>query len=231
MTIKHLLCVLTAAAGLFVSPALAQAEDAISHPAKKSIGSHSNEMVASLAVLNAKGATLDGNTLTLTGVSPNSIVFADRPIHAAGHVLTSHFIREWDEGVDSFAKNPPNATISVLSKEADTVDDAVVVLKSPKLDGDTLTFEVTVLEGELKDADGAAALFIDRFAAHVSGPHGGHASVVGGRPAWRGAWYARPGVAFGAGVAAGAVGAAIARPGPYYGQPCGYYPYPPCYPY
>lgn len=106
MTLTRTLCMLTALA-FMAAPGLAQAEDAISHPAKKSIGSHSNEMVASLAVLNATGASLDGNTLTLTGVSPNSIVFADRPVHAAGHVLTSHFIREWDEGVDSFAKSPP----------------------------------------------------------------------------------------------------------------------------
>lgn len=225
---NRMLCIAAAVATMLIAPALAQAENAISHPAKKAIGSHSNEMVASLAVLNAKGASLDGNTLTLTGVSPNSIVFADRPVHAAGHVLTSHFIREWDEGVESFAKSPPNATISVLSEEGDEVEDAVVVLKSPKLDGDTLTFDVTVLEGELKDADGAAALFIDRFAAHFSGPHGGHANIYGGRPAWHGAWYARPGVAFGAGVAAGAIGAAAAAP--YYGPPaCGYYPYPPCY--
>jgi hypothetical protein len=229
MTRKPTLCVVAALAALMLAPSLAHAEDAISHPAKKSIGSHSNEMVASLAVLNAKGASLDGNTLTLTGVSPNSIVFADRPVHAAGHVLTAHFIREWDEGVESFAKSPPNATISVFSEEGDSVKDAVVVLKSPKLDGDTLTFDVSVLEGDLTDASGAAALFIDRFAAHINGPHGGHVNVAGGRPAWRGAWYARPGVAFGAGVAAGAVGAAIASPPPYYGPPaCGYYPYPPC---
>jgi len=108
------------------------------------------------------------------------------------------------------------------------VKDAVVVLKSPKLDGDTLTFDVSVLEGDLTDASGAAALFIDRFAAHVRGPHGGHANIVGGRPAWRGAWYTRPGVAFGAGVAAGAVGAAVARPNYYAPPACGYYPYPPC---
>ena len=88
-------------------------------------------MVASLAVLNADGATLNGNTLTLTGVSPNTIVFADRPVHAAGHVLTAHFLREWDEGADSFAKNPPNATISVLSKEGDKVEDAVVDSNRP----------------------------------------------------------------------------------------------------
>ena len=231
MTLNRTFCMLAACTALLLAPGLARAADAISQPAAKPIGPSGltqNDMVASLAVLNADGATLDGNTLTLTGVSPNTIVFADRPVHAAGHVLTSHFLREWDEGADSFAKNPPNATISVLSKEGDKVEDAVVELKSPKLDGDKLTFDVSVLEGGLKTADGAAALFIDRFAAHINGPHGGHANIYGGRPAWRGAWYARPGVAFGAGVAAGAVGAAVAHPYYYGAPPCGYYPYPPC---
>jgi len=228
MTLDRTFSMLAAAAMLLLTPAMAQAQDAISHPAKTAIGAPKNDMLPSLAVLNAKGASLQGNTLTLTGVAPNSIVFADRPFRAAGHVLTAHFIREWDEGFDSFAKNPPNATISVLAKEGDTVDDAVVVLKSPKLDGDKLTFSVDVLEGELKDADGAAALFIDRFAVHAAGPRGGHLNAYGtGRP-WRGAWYARPGVAFGAGVAAGAVGAAVARPNYYSAPACGYYPYPPC---
>ncbi len=231
MKLNRTFCMLAACTALLLAPGLARAADAISQPAAKPIGPSGltqNDMVASLAVLNADGATLDGNTLTLTGVSPNTIVFADRPVHAAGHVLTSHFLREWDEGADSFAKNPPNATISVLSKEGDKVEDAVVELKSPKLDGDKLTFDVSVLEGGLKTADGAAALFIDRFAAHINGPHGGHANIYGGRPAWHGAWYARPGVAFGAGVAAGAVGAAVAHPYYYGAPPCGYYPYPPC---
>jgi hypothetical protein len=123
-----------------------------------------------------------------------------------------------------YPRSPPNATISVLSNEGDTVEDAMVVPRSPKLDGDTLTFDFDVLEGEMKDASGPAALFIDRFAAHVRGPHGGHATVVGGRPAWRGAWYRRPGVAFGAGVD---VGAAAAHPYYYGSSTCGYYPYPP----
>ena len=51
-------------------------------------------MVPSLAVLNSKGAILQGNKLTLSDVSPNSIVFADRPVRAAGHVLTSEFIKQ-----------------------------------------------------------------------------------------------------------------------------------------
>jgi hypothetical protein len=183
-------------------------------------------------VINSDGANIQGTKLTLKGVTKNSIVFADRPVRAAGHVLTSDFIKEWDEGAESFAKDPPNATISVLSEDGKTVEDAVVVLKAPKLSGDELTFEVSVLEGGLANATGPASLFIDRFEVHVGGGGWGHGGtvVVGGHPAWHGAWYARPGAAFATGAAVGAaVGAAAAAPGYYGPPPCGYYPYPPCY--
>jgi len=155
---------------------------------------------------------------------------ADRPVRSAGHVLTSEFIKQWDEGPDSFAKDPPNATISVLSGKGDSVADAVVVLKTPELDGGNLTFEVAVLEGDLAGADGPASLFIDWFAAR--GPYGGVAVGGIGRAAvWRGGWYAHPGAYYGAGVVAGAaLGAAVAEDRRYYPPPaCGYYPYPPCY--
>ena len=107
-------------------------------------------MVPSLFVMNARGASLQGQTLTLTGISPNSIVFADRPVRAAGHLLTAHLLEEWSVG--SFAKDPPNATVSVLSKDGASVRDAVVELRDPHLDGDKLTFDVRVLEGALVGA-------------------------------------------------------------------------------
>jgi hypothetical protein len=229
MTTIRTACLALALAGLPFASYQAVAEDAISHPGSKTIGASSSEMVASLGVINADGATLADNKLTLTGVSPNTIVFADRPVRAAGHVLTSHFIGEWDEGQESFAKTPPNATISVFGKDGTSVKDAVVVLKSPKLDGEKLTFDVSVLEGDLAGAEGAAALFIDRFAVHYGGGWGHGTVVVGRGPAWHGAWYAHPGAAFAAGAAVGAVGAAVATHPYYYGAPCGYYPYPPCY--
>ena len=153
---------------LVAAPFAASAQDAIAAPGQKTIGqvqATKDAMISSLAVINSRGATLQGNLLTLTDVGSNSIVFADRPFRAVGHVLTKHFLREWDEGSDSFAKDPPNATISVLSAEGDSVEDAVVVLKSPKLDGDKLTFDVAVLEGGLSKATGPASLFIDWFAA------------------------------------------------------------------
>ena len=50
------------------------------------------EIVPSLIVMNSHGATLQGDKLTLTGVSPNVIIFADRPVRSAGHALTAHFL-------------------------------------------------------------------------------------------------------------------------------------------
>ena len=242
MISRRIVCRLTAVLALFASPGAALAQDAISAPAQKTIGAPAKgAMVPSLAVINSRGASLVGNALTMTGVGLNSIVFADRPIRAAGHVLTKDFLKEWDEGADSFAKDPPNATISVLGADGASVEDAVVVLKAPKLEGDKLTFEVSVLEGGLSKADGPASLFIDWFAARgydgraVAGGFGGYRGGYAG--GWHGAWYAHPAAGFAAGAAVGAVGAAAvgaAAAGayyhPYYNTPaCGYYPYPPCY--
>ena len=72
--------------------------------------------VPSLFVLNARGATLADGKLTLTGASPNSIVFADRPVRAAGHIETAQFIETWLQGEDQFDIDPPNATVSVLGR-------------------------------------------------------------------------------------------------------------------
>ncbi|HEY6719459.1 MAG TPA: hypothetical protein VI232_24175, partial [Reyranella sp.] len=92
-------------------------------------------VVPSMIVLNARGAKLEGQKLTLEGISPNAIIFADRPVRSAGHALTAHLLEEWSSNSpDSFAKTAPNATVSVFSKSKAGVVDAVVVLKSPKLE-------------------------------------------------------------------------------------------------
>ena len=103
-----MLQILITAAALFAAPATALSEDAIHAPAQKTIGVAKPRIVTSLIVMNARGATLDGGKLTLTGVSPNSIMFADRPVRAAGHALTALLVQEWS-GDASFAKDPPNA--------------------------------------------------------------------------------------------------------------------------
>ena len=222
-----------ALAAALCAPGMALAQSGPAASSLKTIGAPAaaakSQIVPSLFVLNSRGATLQGETLTLTGVMPHSIIFADRPVRSAGHQLTSDIIADWGTGDDSFTKNPPNATISVFGKDG-AVKDAVVVLKSPKLDGDKLTFNVQTLEGDLTGADGGAALFIDIIGRPMTPMS---FAGVGRRTAFRGAMYA------GAAVGVAAVGAA-AYAAPYaYGAPyayapppppaCGYYPYPPCY--
>lgn len=182
-------------------------------PLEKTIGQARPEIVPSLIVMNAGGATLDGSKLTLKSIAGNSIVFADRPVRAAGHALTSTLLDEWNPSYpDSFHADPPNATVSVFGDDDKTIRDAVVVLKNPVMAGADLVFDVDVLDGSLAGANGPAAVFIDIIGRPLTPLS--YAGVAR-RTAYRGAWYA------------GAAGAAAAAT---YDRPaCGYPPYPPCY--
>lgn len=94
----------------------------------KQIGVPTNakpDVLPSLIVMTSRGVTLQGNTLTLAGVSQSAIIFADRPVRSAGHALTAHLLEEWAPGSDSFDKDPPNATVPVFNKDASSVKDAV----------------------------------------------------------------------------------------------------------
>jgi hypothetical protein len=196
---------------LLCMPAMADAQTpttaapSTSSPGKSSV---KVDMVPSLFVMNAHGASLQGQTLALAGVSPTSIVFADRPVRAAGHLPTEALLEEWTTG--DFAKDAPNATVSVLGKDGVSARDVVVELKSPHLDGDRPTFDVRVLEGDLTGADGLAAVFVDIIGMPLTPLS---FAGVARRSARRAFWY-------------GAAAAPYYRP---YGYP-GYYP-PPYAPY
>jgi hypothetical protein len=193
-------------------------------PVQKTIGMPSTAEAAkvepALIVMNAAGAALVDNKLTLTGLAPNAIIFADRPTRAAGHVLTVHLLEEWGSPADaSFAKDPPNATVSAFSKDGSVTRDAVVVLKNPNLQGDSLTFDVQVLEGDLNGGDGPASVFIDIIGLPFTPLS---FAGVARRNAYRSAMYnaaARPYYGY----------PAPYYPPAYYPPRCGYYPYPPCY--
>ena len=90
---------------------------------------------------------------------------------------------QWDKGADNFIKDPPNGTISVAGGDGSKVEDAVVTLRSPKIEAGNLTFDVSVLEGSLSGGSGPAALFIDPGLFNYW-----HA------PVYHGSWYARPAI-------------------------------------
>jgi hypothetical protein len=112
-----------------------------------------------LYVVSATSGSVEGDTLTLVGV-PSVVYFSDRPARIAGHMSVEGFVAGWDGGVGSFADVPPNAVLSVL--ETDGVKDSVVELTAIGLEGDALTFEMVVLEGEPPEGSiGPVSLFLD----------------------------------------------------------------------
>lgn len=101
----------------------------------------------------------DQNRLTLTGVSPVTLFFTDRPERIAGDMNTDRFVPFWSEGKDSFLSDPPNADLSVI--EDGVLKQTVVELRDPVLEGGDLHYTVRIIDGELPEIGGPASLFID----------------------------------------------------------------------
>jgi hypothetical protein len=98
-------------------------------------------------------------TVTLEGVSPVTLFFADRPDRIAGNMRTEAFVPFWSKGKDSFLKDPPNADLSLMVDGA--LQQTVVVLRDPELVGDKLTYRVEVISGSLPATAKEVSVFID----------------------------------------------------------------------
>jgi hypothetical protein len=127
------------------------------------------EDIEALFVQTAGGLTTDGqNAITLEGLSPSTIYFADRPKREVGHMSTQRFVDLWGEGDNSFEVNPPNAVLSFAEPGDRTPEEVVVTIRNPSLAGDSLTYQVDVLDGTLRASTGPCALFIDPFGRPLS---------------------------------------------------------------
>ena len=114
-----------------------------------------------LFVQNAQSVKLADGVLTLEGISPTTLYFSDRPERISAHGLTSEFVTFWGKGggSDNFKKDPPNAVLSIVSEDA--AQDIVLTLADPQLDGDTLRYNVTIIEGRDSVEGGPSSLFVD----------------------------------------------------------------------
>jgi len=112
-----------------------------------------------LFVQTADSVTLADGVLVMGGVNPATIYFSDRPDRVAGHLTTDEFVATWGDGDDSFASNPPNATLSILA--GDQPQEIVVTITEPRLDDGNLVYNVSILEGAEAATGGACSLFID----------------------------------------------------------------------
>jgi hypothetical protein len=131
-----------------------------------------------LLVQSSASLTSDGKTITLTGVSPQTVIFADRPDRMAGTVPTKTMVDDLAKGKDSLEKDPSNASLASI------VDGKEVVT----VVGLDLTYDIKVLDGTVPRAGAETTLFIDwRYGRWGGICHGG---PWGGVRCWhRGPWY------------------------------------------
>jgi hypothetical protein len=101
--------------------------------------------------------------MTLYGVPSKTVFFTDRPNRVIGSLPTDKFVAKWttDTGPNGFAKDPPNAAVSVF--EPGGVKTAIIELRNPRLDGDKLSYNVKVLQGIASAQPAAGVVFIDNF--------------------------------------------------------------------
>jgi hypothetical protein len=126
------------------------------------------EAEQSMFVQTAEGTTSKDGTLTLTGVTPSTLYFSDRPQRIVGHMATSDFVELWGEGDNSFESDPPNAVLAFLDSGDNAPQDAVVVIKDPQLSDGELSYSIDVLEGSVPADSGPVTLFIDPFGRPLS---------------------------------------------------------------
>jgi hypothetical protein len=126
------------------------------------------ERIDALFVQSATAFSSGPGTITLHGLADSTVYFADRPRREIGHIPSHRFVELWEPGAGSFAIDPPNAVLSFLDENGTSPEDAVVVLREPRLEGDTLSYTVEILEGSLPARYGPCALFIDVFGRPLS---------------------------------------------------------------
>ena len=125
-----------------------------------------DQQIQLLFVQNSAGVKFDKEkgTLRLVNVTPSTLFFSDRPVRLAGHLHTkSEFLPMWGEGADSFVKDPPNATVSVLEPGKPDLANFVVKIMKPRMEGNDLVYNATLIAGTPPETAGANAVFIDVF--------------------------------------------------------------------
>ncbi len=106
---------------------------------------------ANLLFVQTGGATTltpgtdDIHTLAITGVTAQTLYFADRPSRVTGAIPTATFVGEWAQ---AFGDSPPNATLIGHPEAGGDTEEAVVVeLLEANYDAasGTLTYQVRIL--------------------------------------------------------------------------------------
>lgn len=124
-------------------------------------------------------------TIRLVNVSPQTLYFSDRPERVAGNIPMSVYLDAWKAGTNpnDFAKDPPNATLSIHEPGQRKNTLVVVEISQPLVEGKDLIYRYKLIEGTLPKAGGEIAAFIDWYGVGGGVGPGYHGVGVGTRGA------------------------------------------------
>ena len=122
-----------------------------------------DDLVELLFVQEAAAVRFSGTELTLVGVLPRTLFFADRPQDIAGYLSYQEYVDMVYEGPDNFMEDPPNATLMVMDGDGVKMDAVVLELSSkPRMEGGDMVFSsVKLIQGQPPALGKTAVLFID----------------------------------------------------------------------
>ena len=152
---KRRILIKSITATIMASPWLLRAAHATQVGDKQS----DEKMLELLFVQSAHTVELKGGVLRLGGINPATVFFSDRPERIVGHEPTEDFVAQWGVGENSFADNPPNAALSILSGAEP--QEIILELMNPRMEKNDLIYDVRILEGAAAVTGEMVSLFID----------------------------------------------------------------------
>lgn len=110
-------------------------------------------------VQTATSGNFKDGILTLNGIGKTTTFFGERPNRDIGEIPYDEFVKSWDAAKESFAADPPNA--SLVTHNSGQAGIAIVELSEPALAGNAISYHAKLLGGDLPESIGPASLFID----------------------------------------------------------------------
>lgn len=130
---------LVVAFGIGVAPACSSDDDATSKGATGAVAATTATVPDWLLSLDAENAEVvgpdDAYRVTLSGYG-DVLAFTDRPIRRARRTTVERLVDGWDR---TFGTDPPNAALSGITPEGETID-VTVELTEPSGDNESVTF-------------------------------------------------------------------------------------------
>lgn len=108
----------------------------------------------------ASAFVADHHHLTLRDLSPTTIWLLDGPTRRIGHLSTGTFLDLWWDPCSGLGTSSLPALLGRAAPEAEHVPDPILMLRSPRINGAGIQYDVEEISGTLPSHSGACVLFL-----------------------------------------------------------------------